>query len=194
MSKWTYLGRTTLDIKALLEPLEEVFRHKLLPALTGEEAFSDPICDLIALPARLGGMEVFDPSKRSTNQYLNSKSITAPLTTLILQQSATCSPETERKRHHRKMEAEDLSNRLPLDLQRAIKVSSEKGASTWLTTLPIADHAFMHPSQGCIPRCRMSEIGWTPKRLPSRCVCDQNFTIEHALSCHRGGFPSIRHS
>ncbi len=36
--------------------------------------------------------------------------------------------------------------------------------------------------------------GWTPKRLPSKCVCDQKFTIEHALSCHRGGFPSIRHN
>ncbi len=96
LSKWTYLARTTPDIKALLEPLEEVIRHKLLPALTGEEAFSDPIRDLMALPARLGGMGVFDPSKRSTNHYLNSKSITAPLTTLILQQSATCSQETER--------------------------------------------------------------------------------------------------
>ena len=36
--------------------------------------------------------------------------------------------------------------------------------------------------------------GWHPKQLPSRCVCDQKFTVEHALSCLRGGFPSIRHN
>ena len=26
------------------------------------------------------------------------------------------------------------------------------------------------------------------------CICDQNFTIECALSCSRRGFPSIRHN
>ena len=30
--------------------------------------------------------------------------------------------------------------------------------------------------------------------LPSHCVCGQHFTVEHALSCPRGGFPSIRHN
>ncbi len=25
-------------------------------------------------------------------------------------------------------------------------------------------------------------------------VCGQSFTIEHALSCHRGGYPTIRHN
>ena len=38
------------------------------------------------------------------------------------------------------------------------------------------------------------KYGWHPEQLPSRCVCDQKFTIEHALSCPRGGFPSIRHN
>ena len=36
--------------------------------------------------------------------------------------------------------------------------------------------------------------GWRPSHLPSHCVCGQHFTIEHALSCSRGGFPSIRHN
>ena len=28
----------------------------------------------------------------------------------------------------------------------------------------------------------------------SKCVCDKTFTVEHALSCHYGGFPTIRHN
>ena len=36
--------------------------------------------------------------------------------------------------------------------------------------------------------------GWRPPHLPSHCVCGSGFTIEHALSCLRGGFPSIRHN
>ncbi len=36
--------------------------------------------------------------------------------------------------------------------------------------------------------------GWRPPNLPSHCVCGKFFTVEHALSCPRGGFPSIRHN
>ena len=36
--------------------------------------------------------------------------------------------------------------------------------------------------------------GWTPDRLPSNCACGASFSVEHALSCAKGGFPSIRHN
>ena len=36
--------------------------------------------------------------------------------------------------------------------------------------------------------------GWPPTRTPMTCVCGSNFTVEHVLSCPRGGFPSIRHN
>ena len=31
-------------------------------------------------------------------------------------------------------------------------------------------------------------------RLPSHCACGRSFTVEHALSCSRGGFPIIRYN
>ena len=31
-------------------------------------------------------------------------------------------------------------------------------------------------------------------RLPSKCTCGNNFNVEHALSCKKGGFISIRHN
>ena len=33
-----------------------------------------------------------------------------------------------------------------------------------------------------------------PTMLPSQCVCNKTFKVEHALSCPYGGFPSIRHN
>ena len=36
--------------------------------------------------------------------------------------------------------------------------------------------------------------GWRPPLLPSSCVCGKRFTVEHALGCPCGGFPSIRHN
>ena len=36
--------------------------------------------------------------------------------------------------------------------------------------------------------------GWALSRTPSSCECGASFTVEHVLSCPRGGFPSIRHN
>ena len=35
---------------------------------------------------------------------------------------------------------------------------------------------------------------WLPLRIPSTCACGVRFSVEHALSCSKGGFPSIRHN
>ena len=39
-----------------------------------------------------------------------------------------------------------------------------------------------------------SQYNWQPLRTPSTCGCGAKFSVEHALSCPKGGFPSIRHN
>ena len=36
--------------------------------------------------------------------------------------------------------------------------------------------------------------GWLPANTPTSCACGAAFSVEHALSCPKGGFPSIRHN
>ena len=36
--------------------------------------------------------------------------------------------------------------------------------------------------------------GWSPQRTPAHCACGTSFSVEHALSCPKGGLPSIRHN
>ena len=36
--------------------------------------------------------------------------------------------------------------------------------------------------------------GWPPLNLPSHCSCGSNFTVQHALSCPTGSFPTLRHN
>ena len=36
--------------------------------------------------------------------------------------------------------------------------------------------------------------GWQPPLLPSHCICGSIYTVEHAMNCPSGGFPSIRHN
>ena len=47
------------------------------------------------------------------------------------------------------------------------------------------------PSQGCIQGCYLSEI-WLDSS--THCVCVSAVSVEHALICKCGGFPSLRHN
>ena len=57
-SRRTYLARTTPNIADLIKPLEETIRKVFLPNLTGQNAFNDMERDMLALPARLGGLGI----------------------------------------------------------------------------------------------------------------------------------------
>ena len=35
---------------------------------------------------------------------------------------------------------------------------------------------------------------WSPSNIPKSCPCGTSFSIEHALSCPKGGFPILRHN
>ena len=74
-----------------------------------------------------------------------------------------------------------------------MELSKTKGASTWLTVLPLSEHGFtLHKS--AFQDALALRYGWTPTRLPSKCDCGKNFNVEHALSCAKGGFPTLRHN
>ena len=89
--------------------------------------------------------------------------------------------------------AKDLQEKLPSSLQKSMSLVAEKGASTWLTTLPIEEHGFaLH--KGGFRDALCLRYGWQPSLLPSQCVCSKKFNVEHTLNCPRGGFPSVRHN
>ena len=69
----------------------------------------------------------------------------------------------------------------------------EKGASSWLTVLPLEEHHFSLHKQAFRDALAL-RYGWQPSQLPAYCSCDQPFSVQHALSCPKGGYPSIRHN
>ena len=74
-----------------------------------------------------------------------------------------------------------------------VKLAQEKGASSWLNVLPIKEHGF-HLHKSDFRDALALRYGWTPVDLPSHCACGKNFTVNHALSCAKGGFPTLRHN
>ena len=86
-----------------------------------------------------------------------------------------------------------LKNSLPPTLQKVVELTSEKRASTWLTTLPTRAHGLsLHKQAFRDALCIRYE--WDPQGLPSHCSCGAQFNITHAFKCHRGAFPTIRHN
>ena len=60
-SRWVYVSRTVPDIDTYLQPLEDVIRCVLIPALIGRAPPNDFERDLFALPPRWGGLGLYNP-------------------------------------------------------------------------------------------------------------------------------------
>ena len=83
---------------------------------------------------------------------------------------------------------------MPDRKQRAMKVSAENGASSWFSTLPIADHGFALSALRSLQRCPLTVL-WLKSTSSTISLCLwPRLTIEHALSCSRGRVQSIRHN
>ena len=79
------------------------------------------------------------------------------------------------------------------ELKAIIEHQSIKGTSLWLTTLPIANLGFiMNKTEFqdalCL-RYNMEVHG-----MPKFCACGKQNSVNHALSCMKGGYTSMRHN
>ena len=204
-NKWTYLSRVMPDISHLLLPLDNALRTNLLPAVTGHPAPNDLECELFALPARHGELGIHIPSKVADRELLSSQKITSTLSdhilsqdneygyNIIIDQLQEKSTIRGDNRERGDAEANRIYTQLPDRLQKVVALSREKGASTWLTALPLTEHGFTLHKSAFLDALAL-RYGWIPARLPTKCGCGNNFSVEHALSCAKGGFPIIRHN
>jgi len=86
--------------------------------------------------------------------------------------------------------SKELFSQLTTRPQMAVGLVQEKGALSWLIALPVQEHGFsLHKTsfRGALAL----RYGWLASRTPSQCVCGLYFSVDHALSCVKGGFPSI---
>ena len=205
IGKWTFLTITSSSsIAKHLQPLEDTIRLRLIPSLTGRSPPGNDERDLLALPPRLGGLGLVNPTKEVEIEQANSQHVTAPLVTNIVEQNENISDIKEemkqRKREahnskckHQQEAATALKSELPAALLRSAELATEEGASSWITAIPLDWYGFtLH--KGAYRDALCLRYGWSPPMLASQCVCGQLFTIAHALSCPTGGYPSIRHN
>eukprot|EP00117_Sycon_ciliatum_P048368 scpid98922/ scgid34444/ len=162
------------------QPLEDVICQFLIPALTGRNPPGSSERAILALPCRLGGLGLIDPTLLC-NQYGQSVQITECLVSRILEQhwsidgvaAATRRAKSDARMVTRQLEANNAASiyqQIDADSKRIIDLSSEKGASSWLTCRPLKRHGFrLHKTAFRDGLCL--RFGWIPERMPSHCSC-----------------------
>ena len=205
VSKWLFVARTIPNVDDLFHPLEDCIRHSFIPAVTGHLPPSDLDRDFLALPTRIGGMGIINPIRMCAFEFTASNKVTKPLQSLLLSQTSTFSSDIRGEQLLIKSEIYRMkfsmtsSNKASLleeattSLKRSIELASEKGASNWLSVLPLQEYNFsLHKT--AFHDAVALRYGWDPARLPQHCACGTKFTVEHSFTCPKGGFPSIRHN
>ena len=167
-SRWSFITRTTPDIQNLLQPLEDAIHQLLIPALTGRPPCSNVERDIFALPSRLGGLGILNPSTNSQASLHASVTLTTPLVNLITAQNRDGSVFVDEILEARKnirnsnrlrdiCHANDLDSVLSVDQKRQIALAKEKGSSSWLTVLANRRARFS-PEQRRIQRRTLSPL------------------------------------
>ena len=201
--RWTFLQRTVENISEYFIPLENVIREKLIPALIGRQV-SDDERKLISLPYRYGGLGIQNPVEMADREYCTSEKITEQLTKLIMEQdnditkfSSERSNEVKRRLKSEKEMwfkalEESLKTKMNDTERRYLETAQEKGASSWLSALPIKRLGYDLNKQDFRDAVSL-RYGWKIKGVPNICSCGKQNDIDHALICHKGGFVNMRH-
>eukprot|EP00111_Clytia_hemisphaerica_P014707 TCONS_00043349-protein len=77
--------------------------------------------------------------------------------------------------------------------QHLHETNSTKGASIWLSTLPLKEEGFQL-DKGVFWDLIKIRYGKPLSRLPEICSCSARFDLQHALSCKKEGFVTLRHN
>ena len=203
--RWTYVQRTIPNIEHHFEKLEEAIRDKLIPALIGRNV-SNIERQILALPVRFGGMGIANPTE-SSKQFAASTKITENLTRVTCNQEKDFSNydvDEVRKtiiavKAQRELDWEDKFKQICEDemvdekLQRVLKLAQEKGAGAWLTALPIQSLGYTLNKQEFKDSVCL-RYGWNIPNTPSFCQCGKENTLDHVLSCMKGGYVTMRHN
>ena len=202
--KFTYCMRTIPDINSLLRSLDEAV-DDFIKVLFNDYDFNASERKFWLLPVRMRGMGLMISSKIADDQYSNSRKINEELTIKVREQQ-TIFEDIEpsvRKAKAEVKKQKDLKNNEVLaeitnelgssEKAKVLEAIQEKGAASWLSALPIKSQGYALDKQSFRDAISI-RYGIPLHKLPSHCVCGSPFSVEHALTCKKGGFVSSRHN
>ncbi len=161
--------------------------------------------EILELPVRFGGLGIINPSTMSQREYQFSRKITESLVSLIKSRTNALEDldrgEITKKKLQLQKEKEvfleerhsHLKEQADEKLQNHIDQAKEKGASAWLTALPLSNLNYTLNKREFHDSIAL-RYGWTIKDIPNFCGCGNKNSIYHSLDCKKGGYVSMRHN
>lgn len=152
---------------------------------------------------RLGGLGISIYSEACVTEFSNSRILTRKLISKIVAQDNNFMDETIKVNHtNSSLKAEkakadkiilnELRTRMNKEQLKANDIAHLKGASAWLTALPINDEGFVLNKREFFDAVAL-RYRWSLLRLPQFCACGKHFDMDHAMSCMKGGYVHKRH-
>ena len=202
-NRLTYHMRTISALSNELRRFDDLVDSTLIPAITDGYSCTRDERILLSLPAKKGGLAIPIFSALAVREYSNSRKITASITNRIKQQNTNAVVDDTNTIETRKAitksrndEEASLLNRLrenmTVEKLRANDLSCLKGASSWLTPYPLKRDNLLLNKREFTDAVRL-RYRWQLKYLPAKCACGKQFTVDHAMSCAKGGFIHQRH-
>ena len=119
-----------------------------MPSIVEGREINDELRLILNLPARMGGMGFLNTSEEADQEYQNSIAATAKLTDAIYNQHPKFTMNEEeqvkivddirKRKDQRWKDLKEQSLNVASDhMKHILKLASEKGASTWLTSIPM---------------------------------------------------------
>ena len=159
---------------------------------------------LISLPVRFVGLGIPIFSEIAYQEYVFSKRVTSQLSKYIKQEATELTlnnNEMKKKKieiAHEKTKSHEeklaqLRESTTFDQRKANELSCMKGASSWLTSLPLEAENFVLNKREFHDSIRL-RYRWHLKFMPTIRVCGKHFSVDHAMSCKNGGYIHHRHN
>ena len=207
-SRYVFLMRTLPSTSDVVRRIDQYLEDDFLPAMSNHKRFSADLLALLRLPARLGGIGLPCLSQSANFEHNASIAMTesqvselinqnCPHQTVSVQEmhrSATIarSSYTKVKKREEIKKFKELASTSSLEGRR-LELLAAKGASSWLTTLPLKAHGFWL-SRRDFQDALALRYDWKLEDVPIACVCGAPFVPDHAIVCPFGGYPTIRHN
>ena len=201
--EWQFLQRVKDCPADAFRLMEKEIANNFLKTLFEDDP---PPRSITSLPVKLGGLGIMDPTKSCSHNYHTSSSITEDIVKAILEDYPFSLRDYSRSASEAKAASKESLLQANISaLETALSsptantpskriIDRAKSTGIWLSIVPMTSTKSTLSSLEFCDALHL-RYGMTPSNLPTHCDgCHAPFSVQHALTCKKGGLVTLRHN